>query len=477
MRLLLLALFSSLLSPAAAQTDSTRLSRQLDSLVCHRLPKGSEAGIFLYDLTDNKPLYAHRPDQLGHPASTLKLLTAITALAQPEADEPFRTEVWYRGILQGDTLRGDLYVVGGFDPEFDEEALDSLVKAVAQAPFRVVDGSIRGDVSLKDSLYWGNGWLWDDNPAAFQPYLSPLMLNKGVLTVTARPGAQRGDTAQLVCSPASTYYTVENRTRTHTPGAGRFGVTRNWLEGGNRVCVNGNVDGLRSGSINLAYSERFFMHTFAERLRKAGVVCTSEREYAFGEHCRDSLSVRLAVYETPVRAVMDRLMKKSDNLNAEAMLCRLGAQRTGKKHIQADDGLEAVRALIKELGHDPARYKLADGCGLSNYNFVSPRLLVDFLRYAYARTDVFRKLYRSLPTAGMDGTLKNRMKGTPAYRRVHAKTGSFTGVNCLAGYIETQQGHWIAFAIMNENVLSAREARRFQDKVCETAVVLCPETP
>lgn len=472
MRLLFLAAFCFLLLPAVARTDGTPLDRQLDSLVCHGLPPGSEVGICLYDLTANRPLYAHRPDRLGHPASTLKLLTGITALAQPGADEPFRTEVWCQGRLQGDTLRGDLYVVGGFDPEFDEEALDSLVRAVVRASFRVVDGTVRGDVSLKDSLYWGRGWLWDDNPAAFQPYLSPLMLNKGVLAVAARPGGQRGDTAQLVCSPVSTYYTVENRTRTHTPGAGRFDVTRDWLEGGNRVCVSGNVDGPCSGRINLARSERFFMHTFAERLRKAGLVCTSEDGYAFGEHREDSLSVRLAVYETPVRAVMDRMMKKSDNLNAEAMLCRLGAQWTGKRHIKADDGLEAVRALMKELGHDPARYRLADGCGLSNYNFVSPRLLVDFLRYAYARTKVFRELYRCLPTAGMDGTLKNRMKGTPAYRRVHAKTGSFTGVNCLAGYIETRQGHWVAFAIMNENVLSASEARRFQDKVCETVAAL-----
>ena len=119
-------------------------------------------------------------------------------------------------MIERDTLKGDIYVVGGFDPEFDDEALASLVGRVARLPFSVVQGRIYGDVSMKDSLYWGSGWLWDDTPHSFQPYLSPLMLDKGVVTVTAFPGAQ-GDTARLECTPASSYYTLVNTTKTRTP--------------------------------------------------------------------------------------------------------------------------------------------------------------------------------------------------------------------------------------------------------------------
>ena len=74
----------------------------------------------------------------------------------------FSTEVWYKGVIERDTLKGDIYVVGGFDPEFDDEALDSLVSGVVRLPFSVVQGKVYGDVSMKDSLYWGSGWLWDD---------------------------------------------------------------------------------------------------------------------------------------------------------------------------------------------------------------------------------------------------------------------------------------------------------------------------
>lgn len=451
---------------AAQKVDTCRLRTEMDDLVRQLLPKGSEVGICVYDLTDKTTVYDYRADKLARPASTMKLLTAITALSRG-ANEPFRTEVWTRGTLVGDTLDGDLYVVGGFDPELDEEALDSLVQSVARAPFKVVRGHIYGDVSLKDSLYWGHGWLWDDNPASFQPYLSPLMLCKGVLTVKATPG-ERGETASLECVPASSYYTLTNETRSRTPSAGRFGMTRNWLEGGNHVVVKGNVDVSREGEINLARSQDFFMHTFAERIQQKGVACTTPG-YAYAELQTDSLCTRIATHTTSMQAVLNRMLKASDNLNAEAVLCRLGTKVTGGRHVSADDGLAAIAALIRRMGHDPQQYRLADGCGLSNYNYISPELLVAFLRHAYARTAVFQRLYKALPTAGVDGTLRRRMtQGSPAYKQVYAKTGSFTGISCLAGYLKTSRGRWMAFAIMNQNVILGREARRFQDKVCET---------
>ena len=454
---LILTLIPCVLPAQGISPETNSLSSQLDTLIKYQLPAGSNVSVSAYDLTANKVLYDYQADKLSRPASTMKLLTTITALARPEADEPFRTEVWYKGVIERDTLKGDIYVVGGFDPEFDDEALDSLVGSVARLPFSVVQGRI-----------YGSGWLWDDTPHSFQPYLSPLMLDKGVVTVTAFPGAQ-GDAARLECTPASSYYTLANTTKTRTPSAGRFRVSRNWLENGNELAVSGNVDGRRTGTVNIYSSQDFFMHTFLERLRAKGIHCLSD--YSFREFQKDSVSVRMASYSTSVQTVVNRIMKESDNLNAEALLCRLGTQFTGGRHVSAADGLSAVRQLIGKLGYLPDRYNLADGCGLSNYNYISSELLVAFLKFAYSRTDVFQKLYKALPIGGVDGTLKNRMrKGTPSYKNVHAKTGSFTAINCLAGYLKANNGHHIAFAIMNQNVLSGREARKFQDAVCDMLI-------
>lgn len=442
---------------------------QIDSLITKMLPEGSSVGIAVYDLTAGRTLYTHQAEKLSRPASTMKLLTAITALSRPEADEPFRTEVWHDGVIERDTLKGNLYVVGGFDPEFDDEAMDSLVSQVVSSSFSVVEGQVYGDVSMKDSLYWGSGWAWDDTPAAYQPYLSPLMFCKGTVEVTVLPAALQGDKAVVLCHPRSSYYELDNQARTRVPGAGRLTVTRNWLSNGNRLLVSGNVTGVRKETLNLFDSSAFFIHTFLERLLARGV--TVSPTYAYAALPADSGKVaRLACWETSIQQVLNQLMKESDNLNAEALLCRLGAQASEKKQVAAEDGIVEIMKLIRRLGKNPNQYKIADGCGLSNYNYLSPALLVDFLKYAYSHTEVFRKLYKSLPVGGVDGTLKHRMKKAPAFRNVHAKTGSFTAINTLAGYLRQKNGHEVAFAIMNQNILSAARARAFQDKVCEVLI-------
>lgn len=447
------------------------LQERLDKLVEEALPEASEVGIAVYDLTAGKQLYSYRGHKLCRPASTMKLLTVITALSQPGANEPFVTDVWYKGTIEHDTLLGDLYVVGGFDPEFDDASMDHLVTHVWSLPFTTIKGKVYGDVTMKDSLYWGSGWAWDDNPSSFQPYLSPLIYHKGMVKVTATPGAAKGDPATLVCDPASTFYTVTNSTKTKTPAEGKFSVSRNWLENKNDIIVKGNVESKRVGEVNIVPSQDFFMHTFVERLQEKGII--TEQPYDYAEFVKDSTAVHIVRTECSVQQVVDRIMKKSDNLNAEALLCKLAVQATGHRKVSARDGLDAINAQIRKVGHNPADFRIADGCGLSNYNYISPALLVDFLKYAYSCTGVFQSLYKSLPVSGVDGTLQWRMQnGSVAHRKVNAKTGAFTGISSLAGYLKTNKGHDVAFAIMNQNTMSLAKAREFQNKVCE---LLCAE--
>lgn len=450
------------LSPAWGQTS---LQQRLDKLIKEFLPPGSEVGISIYDLTTNQQLYSYRENKLVRPASTMKLLTAITALDQKSGTEPFQTNVWYKGTIEGDTLRGDLYVVGGFDPEFGDIEMDSLVNVVTTLPFSVIAGKIYGDVTMKDSLYWGNGWAWDDTPSSFQPYLSPLMFHKGMVKVTATPTI-KGDTASIVCEPISTYYTLINETESKTPTAGKFVVSRNWLENGNEIVVKGNVNSRRVGEVNVFSSQDFFMHTFVERLLANGIEADSIYDYA--EFFEDSTAVHITQFDCPVQSVLNQALKKSDNLSAEALLYRLASQCEGNKRVCAEDGVKAINRLIQKLGHNPKDYRIVDGSGLSNYDYLSPALLVDFLKYTYSQTGIFQHIYKALPIAGVDGTLQNRMKEQSAARsNVHAKTGSYTGICTLAGYAKSSDGNDIAFAIMNQSVMKLADARKLQDKICE----------
>ena len=165
------------------------------------------------------------------------------------------------------------------------------------------------------------------------------------------------------------------------------------------------------------------------------------------------------------------MMKESDNLCAESMFYHLALHYAQKKRVTDNDGSDAINHFIKEkLGLNPDYYNIVDGSGVSLYNYISPRLLLEYLKYAYYHAEIFQPFYEALPIAGVDGTLSSRMKKSKAYKNVHAKTGTVTGVSSLAGYAKAPNGHQLAFAIINQNVMKSRQARTFQDKVCD---ILC----
>lgn len=439
----------------------TSLKVRLDKLMEADFLRTSEVGLIAYDLTADSLLYAYQEKKLYRPASIEKLITAITALEQLGPGHRFETAVFHTGQINEGQLDGDLYIVGGFDSEFDEEGMEALADAVSRAGIAGINGKIYGDVSMKDSLYWGSGWSWDDNPYYFQPYLSPLLYHKGYVTVTARP-TLKDSAAAVSCTPASSFYTVCNRTKSQSPSAGKFEVTRNWLEGGNEILVRGNVTATQSDRVNLCGSQDFFLHVFCEHLAGKGI---RQHGYAYRE-CPPDSTVCIGTYSHTLEDVLLPALKKSDNLSAEALFYRL-ATSSGHRPASAEDAIKAIEAMIERLGYTPKNYRIADGSGVSLYNYISPELLLAFLKYAYSHPDIYRSLYASLPIAGMDGTLRNRMKNSPAYKKVRAKTGSLTGVSSLAGYATASDGHTIAFVVINQNILEQQEAKRFQNRVCE----------
>lgn len=443
------------------------LAQRLDSLLNNPLLKTSEVGITVFDLTEGKSLYRYQDENLYRPASTEKVITSVTALAQLGTTYTMDTQLQYTGTIENDTLKGNLYLIGGFDPEFMEADLDSLVDAVAQSGIRYISDTLVADVSMMDSIYWGPGWSWDDVPNSFQPYLSPLMLNRGCVDVTVTPTI-KDSLPQITCSPTSDYYQVSNQAISRNPMVSKLKITRNWLHGGNQIQVSGNVSRTTTETLSIYDSKAFFFHTFTSRLKERGITI-SATAYADCPIPNDSLTVTpLYVHRRPISQVLKQALKESDNLCAEAMFHHLAKQYAFHNRVSFEDGTDAINDFMKKnLGFNPEHYRIVDGSGVSLYNYVSPRLLLEYLKYAYYHPDIFHPFYESLPIAGIDGTLQYRMKKTPAYRKVHAKTGSVTGVSSLAGYAKAANGHQLAFVIINQNVMKLRQARAFQDRICQ----------
>ena len=208
-----------------------------------------------------------------------------------------------------------------------------------------------------------------------------------------------------------------------------------------------------------------FADRFAHELREAGIVVDAFMSQ--GRKPDDAFCICRRFHT--IDQVLMRMLKESDNLYAESMFYQIAAS-TGNHPATAKSARAVINRLIEKVGLDPKRYNIADGSGLSLYDYVSAELEVKFLRYAFANNNIYLHLRPSLPQAGADGTLRRRMTGPFTQGNVYAKTGTVTGISSLAGYCTAANGHRLAFSIINQGLMHGRNGRAFQDRVC---TILC----
>ena len=354
----------------------------INKLLESKMFETSQVGIMVWDLEADSCVYNYRERQLMRPASTMKLITAITALDKLGGSYQFKTTLKYTGNIENGVLKGDVYCIGGMDPRFNSDDMTAFVNGLKDMGVDTIRGSIYADRSMKDDDLLGEGWCWDDD----NPVLSPLVF-------------QRKD---------------------------------------------------------------IFMDRFLAKLKDAGIVY--EGMYASNKTCPSNSFTVCTRFHT-MDQVLHKMMKESDNLYAECMYYQIAAS-TGNRPASAKSARNVERQLIRKIGLDPQRYKLADGSGLSLYNYLSAELEVKMLRYAYCNDNIKEHLMQSLPIGGVDGTLKKRMKNSFTHGNVKAKTGTLTGIISLAGYCKAANGHDLCFSIINNGIMHGSNARNFADKVC-----------
>lgn len=366
---------------AADHVSGTTIKEQLDYLLDNDYFEQTQIGLMVYDLTGDSVLYAHNHRQILRPASTIKLLTCITALDKFGGDYKYLTKIYYTDSIQGHTLQGDLYCRGGFDPTFNGKMMDKLVASITSLGIDTIVGNIYADVSFKDDKQFGSGWCWDDD----NYILTPLIYN-------------------------------------------------------------------RTGN---------FMKAFVTKLTAKNIVFNHNVSNAK----TPSQAILIDSIATPIGRVLDRMLKESDNLYAESMLYQLAA--TVRENASAQDGIVLLKNLLDTLGIDASTYNLADGSGLSLYNYLTAEIECQLLKFAYHKPEIYNYLYPALPVTGRDGTMRRRMKGTNAANNVHAKTGTLKGIATLAGYCTAANGNKLCFAIFNQGVMKTKEAKYFQNRICQ----------
>ena len=208
-----------------------------------------------------------------------------------------------------------------------------------------------------------------------------------------------------------------------------------------------------------------FTYRFSRKLEDMGVTLNGST----GERQLPANAQLLTTRTHSIRQVLHRMMKVSDNLYAESMFYQLAANG-GTRWASAKTARQYENDLFSRIGLNPRDYNVADGSGLSLYNYVTTELEVKLLRYVYQHPDIYEAYLEAQPIAGVDGTLRSRMRGTAAAGNVKAKTGTVKGVSSLAGYLTASNGHLLCFSIINNGGLSNGPMRNFQNKIC---VALC----
>lgn len=444
----------------------TSIVSDIDLLLTDKFFSTAQIAVDIYDLSGKEIVFRKNNKQLLHPASNMKILTSAAGLYFLGPDYEFTTGIWYTGELNDSVLVGDLYYTGGFDPDFTIKDMDSLSGEIAGLGINNITGSIIGDVSMMDSLFWGQGWMWDDDPDTDFPYMTPLVINDAAVMVEYMPG-EKGAPAVLKITPESDYFEIENNSVTTSDTSKKFKVTREWIDRCDKIIIEGNIDPEAepdTARVNLVNSTEYFLTMAKESLMRNGIeVSGGIKISALPED-----SKQLAAHSRTYRDVIVNLNKQSDNLSSE-MTLRALSRHYSNKTASAKRGLELIDSLINMVGLDPEVYRLVDGSGISHYNLVSAELLTDLLKYFYYdKPELYIILKDSFPISGIDGTLKTRMEISEAYSRVYAKTGTLSGVSCLSGYINSESGTEYVFSIMIQNFVgSADEARNIQDRICD----------
>lgn len=336
-----------------------------------------------------------------------------------------------------------------------------MAKQVYKAGIRHVTGRLRYDDSLFDRQRLGDTWTWDDEPFYYSSQISALNLNENLIYFEATPGKKVGERIHFSVGPAARYVTVVNNALTG-PAGSKSTLTFERERGRNLITLNGKLpidvatkDNLPFG-VTIEDPSRFAATALSDFLRAAGIEIAPEP--CDGPPTpKDAVLVAEHV-SAPLSVYLKRLNKPSDNLMAECLLKTVGALQQGVgSGGESGTACQTARAWFESIGLDLTELNQADGSGLSRTNYVSPRNLVRLLTYLHTRPD-FQVFYDSLPIAGVDGSLRRRMKGTPAEKNCHAKTGYVSHASSLSGYVTTRDGEPLVFSILMNNHLAPNSA-------------------
>lgn len=468
----------------AAPLKAESLRQRIDSVLDTPNLADAKVSIRVVEAETGRVLYSYHADEALIPASNAKIITTAAALDALGSDFELSTSLAAKGRISNGVLEGDLVLIGRGDPSISEhfqgdDVMGPLKRFAGEAyasGIRKVTGDIVADDSYFDREFWCPSWKDNQWILWYQAPVAALAFNDNCVDVTVSPGESPGAPAVVTYFPAVGYVRLTNSVKT-TSLKSKHGFGFNRRKTDNNVTAKGfsYVKGGPFDTHFTVYDPSLYLATGLKKaLADAGVEVSGTVRLLRRDEATEVDSAHIiAINRVTLGDAVRKCNVNSQNLYAEMLFKTIGREVAGEGSFAG--GAKAAGRYLEKLGILPGTYILADGSGLSRETRLSAMTLTEVLRNMYASRELeaFRD---SLPLAGHNGTMENRLTEPEYIGRVRAKTGYIMGVSALSGYARASNDKVVAFSIILNGYKGSNRwvAKPIQDDICRAIIESAP---
>lgn len=434
------------------------------TLFGHKKYRNSVNSICVIDHNTGKIVTSYNKDIAVVPASVMKLVTTATALEILGPEHKFKTIIEYSGKLIDGTLDGDLILIGGGDPtlgsrHFNKDQLSFMktwIDKIKDAGIKKINGNIVAYSGLFDNEPISPYWIWEDIGNYYAAGAYGLGVFDNSFQITFRSG-KTGTTPEMISvKPEVPGLKIENRLKAadnNKDSAYIYGVPFQ-----NERFVTGTIPCNRDAfSIrgDIPDPSSFLADLLKKELNKAGIQVNGK---SFAEKSLPDKNLKTVLIHTQssetLLDIISKTNEKSDNVYAEYLLRHIALSKHSYP-ATTKDGLSVIKDFWDKKGLDMNALVMLDACGMSPGDRISSELLVRLLDSELSDSrygDIFEK---SLPLAGLQGSVASFLKGTQLAGKVRVKSGTMQGVTCYAGYYRKKDKIFV-FAMLSNHLTIPR---------------------